>query len=328
MVYDIKEYKYTIFTPTFNRKKLLPRAYESLLRQSFKDFIWLIVDDGSNDGTEQMVESWKRDNLLKIEYIYKENGGKYSAMVKAFHLISTKYCITLDSDDELTHDAISVFDKQWDLIESQGLENEVVEIRANSVYSDNGDIVGNFSLSDKQTYLDTTWHIFYFRMNATNECLSCHKTILLKNVFNPAELFWLSGKFKSIQESVFWSRYNKHGKLRYISRNLRIYHRDADNSILRHTISETGYFDELVSYKYFLSENMEFIHYAPKIYLNYIVKYFLCGFILKIGLQNLFSEARGLRFKIWLIVTLPISIAALMYFKFIRKNFGGIFKQD
>ena len=66
----------TVFTPAYNRAHTLPRTYESLLRQNCKDFIWLIVDDGSTDNTVDLVRDWQsRDNGFEIQYIHKENGG-------------------------------------------------------------------------------------------------------------------------------------------------------------------------------------------------------------------------------------------------------------
>ena len=61
----------TVFTPAYNRAHTLPRTYESLKRQSCKDFIWLIIDDGSTDGTAQLVQEWQsQDNGFEIQYIY------------------------------------------------------------------------------------------------------------------------------------------------------------------------------------------------------------------------------------------------------------------
>ena len=103
----------TVFTPTYNRAKTLVRVYESLLNQTNKDFVWLIVDDGSTDNTKVLVAKWIEENKLSIEYHYKENGGKHTAMKMAYQLAQTKYLLAIDSDDELTPDAVEDFLNDW-----------------------------------------------------------------------------------------------------------------------------------------------------------------------------------------------------------------------
>lgn len=98
----------TVFTPTYNRAYCLENLYKSLLRQTNRDFEWLIVDDGSSDGTERLVEKWKMDNHLPITYIKTLNGGKHRAINKGVTLARGKYFFIVDSDDYLTDDAIEI----------------------------------------------------------------------------------------------------------------------------------------------------------------------------------------------------------------------------
>ena len=64
--------KFTIFTPTYNRRELLKKLYGSLKNQVYKDFEWVIVDDGSTDGTEEAVKEFLSENILDIKYFYKK----------------------------------------------------------------------------------------------------------------------------------------------------------------------------------------------------------------------------------------------------------------
>ena len=101
--------KITIMTPTYNRGYILPKAYESLLRQTNKDFVWMIIDDGSTDNTEEIVKKWIKDNKIKIEYYKKENGGKHTAINYALDVVKTDYIIiALDSDDYFVDEALDV----------------------------------------------------------------------------------------------------------------------------------------------------------------------------------------------------------------------------
>lgn len=104
----------TVFTPTYNRIKLLAECHESLKRQSVTDFLWLVVDDGSEDGTEELVRKWMgEDNGFEIRYIRKPNGGLHTAYNAAVEVMDTELAICVDSDDYLTDDAIESITNWW-----------------------------------------------------------------------------------------------------------------------------------------------------------------------------------------------------------------------
>ena len=79
----------TIFTPAYNRAHTLVRTYESLCRQTCKDFEWLIVDDGSQDNTRELVDSWIKEGKIPIRYIYQHNQGMHAAHNTAYDNIVT-----------------------------------------------------------------------------------------------------------------------------------------------------------------------------------------------------------------------------------------------
>lgn len=130
----------TVFTPTYNRKHTIVRTYESLCPQSCADFDWLIIDDGSSDGTRAWVESlgekivgsgtrfdWMgcllegkdanhfviQTERFDIEYIYKPNGGLYTGYNTAYATIQTELCVCVDSDDYMPDDAVEKILKCW-----------------------------------------------------------------------------------------------------------------------------------------------------------------------------------------------------------------------
>lgn len=104
----------TVFTPAYNRAHTLPRTYESLLAQDCKDFVWLIVDDGSQDNTADLVRQWQeKDNGFEIRYVYKENGGMHTAHNTAYEFIDTELNTCIDSDDCLAVGAVSKILNRW-----------------------------------------------------------------------------------------------------------------------------------------------------------------------------------------------------------------------
>ena len=98
----------TVFTPTYNRAHLLPRLYESLCRQTFTDFEWVIVDDGSVDNTKGIVNKFLVDSVefLGIRYFYQENGGKHRAINRGVKEARGELFFIADSDDSLPPDAL------------------------------------------------------------------------------------------------------------------------------------------------------------------------------------------------------------------------------
>lgn len=111
----------TVFTPAYNRKGTLYRTYDSLLNQDCKDFIWLIVDDGSTDDTGSMVKEWQtRENGFEIQYIYKENGGMHTAHNTAYENINTELNVCIDSDDMLAPGAVRLILQKWAEIKDAG----------------------------------------------------------------------------------------------------------------------------------------------------------------------------------------------------------------
>ena len=104
----------TVFTPAYNRADLLVRCYDSMKRQTCKDFIWMIIDDGSTDGTQELVKQWiSKESDFTIEYYYKENGGLHTAYNEAIAHISTELCVCIDSDDFMPDDAVKKITSFW-----------------------------------------------------------------------------------------------------------------------------------------------------------------------------------------------------------------------
>lgn len=116
----ISNKKLTIFTPAFNRAYTLPRLYDSLKSQTSKDFIWLIVDDGSTDNTGNLIKKWKTEtNDFEIQYIYKKNGGMHTAHNCAYEHITTELNVCIDSDDFMPDNAVESILQKWEKDGSQ-----------------------------------------------------------------------------------------------------------------------------------------------------------------------------------------------------------------
>lgn len=96
----------TVLTPTFNRGGRLQSLWDSLQKQTVKDFEWLVVDDGSTDGTKDLITQLQEKSDFPIRYIYKNNGGKHTALNVGIQTICSELTFIVDSDDSVTDDAV------------------------------------------------------------------------------------------------------------------------------------------------------------------------------------------------------------------------------
>ena len=170
----------TIFTPAYNRAHTLSRTYKSLLDQDCKDFIWMIIDDGSTDHTEKLVREWQeKDNGFEIQYIYKENGGMHTAHNTAYEHIKTELNMCIDSDDCVTKGAIRKILDKWETIKNDnyagiiGLDSDL-----------NGNIIGKGFPSEMQ---ETTL-IGYYAKGGTGDKKLVYRTEVI-NKYPPYPVF-------------------------------------------------------------------------------------------------------------------------------------------
>ncbi len=115
----------TVFTPTYNRAYILDRCYKSLCAQTNQNFEWLIVDDGSVDDTQALVEQWQKEDRISIRYVWQENGGKQRAHNTGVCACNTLLFYCVDSDDYLPVNAVERILLLW---EQQGKDVAVAGI--------------------------------------------------------------------------------------------------------------------------------------------------------------------------------------------------------
>ena len=141
----------TVFTPSYNRAYTLHKCYESLLRQTSKDFIWLIIDDGSSDNTKELVNRWMNENKIEINYIYQENQGMHGAHNTAYKNISTELNVCIDSDDYMPDDAVEKIISFW----NKNKRSDLAGIMALDAYTD-GKVIGDKFPNElkESTYFD------------------------------------------------------------------------------------------------------------------------------------------------------------------------------
>lgn len=163
-----------MYTPTYNRIESLSVLYGSLLAQTCKDFIWMIIDDGSTDDTPARVSEWINSAQLNILYHRKENGGVHTAREFAFTHIETELLVGVDSDDCLKEFAIQSILDEWNKHEGESLAG----LYYPCCYSDNRRLTEPFpDAVDRASYQDSL-----YKYGIKKEKLTVVRTDLMKEL--------------------------------------------------------------------------------------------------------------------------------------------------
>ena len=179
----------TIFTPTYNRGYIISKLYTSLKMQTIKNFEWLVVDDGSADNTQELLEKWKKeDNDFDIIYCKKENGGKPRAINYGVEIARGRYFFMVDSDDWLKYDAV---EKMLKWIKEIDQMDEYIGVGAAKAYPNGVYLKGTAPRVNQDGYVDAT-NLERAKYNMDVDMCEAYKTEIFKR-FPMAE--WAGEKF-------------------------------------------------------------------------------------------------------------------------------------
>jgi len=201
----------TVMTATYNRAHTLPQLYESLCNQTQKSFEWVIIDDGSTDNTEAIVNGWCIENIIEISCVKKQNGGKHRAINDAVKMAKHDWFLIVDSDDFLTLDAIEQVSTWTETIEKDESFAGVAGLKA---YASNDQKIGQYPKQKQfEDFIDAT-NLQRKRKQLLGDKAEVYKTAILKKYPFPeyeGETF--------ISESVVWDKIAQDGyKLRWFNK--------------------------------------------------------------------------------------------------------------
>ena len=218
MAYLRFQYTFTVFTPAFNRAHLLPRVYASLQQQTFRDFEWLVVDDGSTDNTRKLVQSWVRQADFPIHYVWQMNQGKHVAYNRATTEARGELFLTLDSDDWCVPEALERLKYHWDSIpEGERNHFSAVTVLCIDRY---GRVLGDPFPVDA---LDSTPFELLTRFGTRGDKWGFQRTTILKEYPFPT----IPGE-TYMPEGVLWNRIGQRYKTRYINDKLKVVEYNKD----------------------------------------------------------------------------------------------------
>lgn len=236
----------SILTSTYNRAGKLPRLYQSLKKSTFKDFEWVIMNDGSSDHTEEIVKEFQAENLFPIRYYYQENAGKHVAFNRLYELAEGEYCFPMDDDDEIVSDAMEKGLAIWDHMKLERKSNCWC-VCGLCVNQRTGKVVGNYF--DEQINELSGRKFKKALENAHGEHCGLQKVEIVRKY-----------KFPEIEgcsyfpEGNIWRRINKDYRQYYVNEVFRIYHQYEGESLINYSKNIASYERRYRIYKYLLSK--------------------------------------------------------------------------
>lgn len=290
----------TVITPTYNRAHTLFRAYQSLKNQSYEDFKWLIMDDGSTDDTIEVVQSIQKEGIIEVEYEKSKNCKKFYTVFKAIETIQTKYFTILDSDDAYPKEALKILVDEAENLDSEqfisvighsenergelvgdlfphdGFDGSVLEMRYK--YKIKGDKNGIFITKPYQKYLQYFDYEYY------------------KNMYAP--------------QKIFYSIYDGGGmKTRFINKVIRTYYFDQTdkNSMSKDRKKSSSYLGLKDGHLSFLNHyNKQLWNYPQALFRN-LVGYQVYCILLNQDFDKTVCMLKPRSFKFFSIILYPLS---------------------
>lgn len=196
----------TIFTPTYNREQTLGRLYESLVKQEFDDFEWIIVDDASTDNTASLVSKFEEEKKVNIRYYKVKNGGKQRAFNFAVSNANGECFVCVDSDDYLADNVLERISKEFDKIKN---DEKIAGLGFLVKKHGTEKIVGT---SYPKNNMVETYTDIYYKFGVQGDKQLIYKTEILKEFPFPVE----NGE-RFVPEAIVFNRIAKKYKMKFIN---------------------------------------------------------------------------------------------------------------
>lgn len=201
----------TIFTPIYNRAYIIDKLYESIKQQTFKDFEWLVVNDGSSDNINEVMQSFVDEKKVCIRYYSQPNGGKHRAINKGVELAKGDLFFIVDSDDTITPDALELLDKYYQQIKD---DDRFAGVSGYRCLPDGADVYKK----PEQEVFDCTNIEYSYKYSHLGGKAEAYKTAIMRQYPFPD----IEGE-KFCAESLVWNRIAKKYMLRFFNKHIYIW---------------------------------------------------------------------------------------------------------
>lgn len=300
--HSLFKYKVSIITPTYNRANKISRVFNSLIKQTYTNFEWIVIDDGSTDNTEEVIKDFQKKNpFFPIIYSYKENMGVPYALSHAIEFITGDFVIKCDSDDEYVPHMIEKFLSVWEMIP----QNDKPFFRAIGarVINQKGLTIGK---DLPHEYIDGYPLEIEFKYHRRQEQIWLER----------ADLFSQFSFLKDYPDHFIWYKFIRRYKVRCINEPLRIYYQSESDSLTLEN-SPRRFLMRFRAATLTLSYEMDYFFYDPLVFYWRASNIWLYGRKLKMALSEIFTHIHSFSGRILFLFSIPLATirSVLLHFK-------------
>ncbi len=286
---------FTVYTPTFNRAHTLHRVFDSLQAQSCRDFEWLVIDDGSTDGTAALMARYQQEATFPLRYFREPHRGAHHAHNLSLRESRGELWVKLDSDDGCVPQTLERLKNHWESIPLE-LRDQFSGVTGLCL-DQNGTLVGSRFPSDP---LDCSAAELEYVHKVRGEKWGCLRLDVLRRFPYPEGV---SGNF--IPESFIWCQVSKIFKTRHFNEALRIYWMDAPSLVHGRSDPRTNAAGHRLMFKTVLDLESGWFFSAPLRLLRAAVQYSRFAWLSGRGLARQFFELNSLGGRLLWLMALP-----------------------
>lgn len=306
----------TIFTPTYNRSSFLYRIYDCLFNQTNKNYVWILVNDGSTDNTVEVSKELIDRNDFPILFISKENGHKHSCFKVALENCHTEYFICMDDDDIYKPDSVDTFLREWRTIREE--RKEYIGAIRTLTQKEDGTFLSNIPIpnSDLGMKMDVSTLERNYVFGIYQENWTCYDTEKLREIDLFPNDYWLHESHRFFLESIWQGRFARKYKCRYINIALREYRFDGATSITRSVKGYQHYLDMFINTFIIVNEQYDYLRrnkinlFKQVLLIQWLRNYLGINYLEMVS----HTEHRGIGIVFW--ITLPLSCLGKVVIKY------------
>ena len=289
---------FTVFTATYNRGVCIHRVFESLQAQTLRDFEWVVVDDGSDDDTEEVVGKFASEAPFPVRYFRKEHAGKPAAWNLGVSEAHGRFFVSADSDDAFLPQSLERLFSMWESIpESQKPRFRGVSCRC---LDESDSVVGDKDFPEP--YLDAGSPDVVFKYGAGYEMWGMNRTDVLREYPMP-EIQGLS----FYPEIIIWDKMSQSYVSRFFNEPLRIIYDDQENKTTS-KVGNTRFRENYLLWKHYLNDMGGYFRFKPQLFCKAAVGAMRDGLLCGIPWGGVLKDIHSLWFKILVLLGSPIAV--------------------